>query len=305
MPETYGSPPLPNRTVELVVEYAGAGFAGWQVQPDCRTGQGELERALRELTGEAIRIVSASRTDAGVHALGQVCSFTTASTLEPVRLRRALNALLPDDLAVRSARDAAAGFHARFAAVGKRYRYRILARPQRSPHERGRAWHVPQPLDLEAMRAAARHLEGTHDFRSLVSRPDGDGDCTRTLFAVRVAPEAHGSSVLAIDVVGDGFLYKMVRTIAGTLAWAGRGKLSPDAVPALLAAGERRRVGPTAPPEGLFLLRVFYSRDQLEASLGELEGVVGEDHGYRAGHRSPGRHAGLRATEGEEARALR
>ncbi len=312
MPETGASPSLPAaHHLELLIEYTGANFAGWQVQPDRRTPQGEIERALAELTGEQVRIVGASRTDAGVHALGQVASFAPPSAVEPRRLLRGLNALLPQDVAVLRVREVPATFHARFSARGKHYRYRILTGLPRRPLEEGRLWHHPAPLDLEAMRRAAGHLEGRQDFRALVSRPDGDGDCVRHLHAVRVGVEPallprDLPAVLAIDVVGDGFLYKMVRTIAGTLAHVGRGKLDPDALPEVLRRGERRGAGPTAPPEGLYLVRVFYSDEELRDALEGVrtEGVEHADHHHGPRRSGPGRGAPVRRGEGREARAV-
>ncbi len=313
MPEL-GHPPdaaPPPRHLELVIEYSGSDLAGWQVQPDRRTAQGEVERALSELLREPTRITGASRTDAGVHALGQVASVTIRRDLPLERLHLGLNALLPADVAVRRVREVPAELHARFSARGKHYRYRILAQPARSPLEADRAWHVTEPLDLDAMREAAAHLEGRRDFRALVSRPDGDGDCVRTLHAVRVAPEPAAlpgaPSILAIDVVGDGFLYKMVRTIAGTLTHVGRGKLAAGALPSVLHSAERRRAGPTAPAHGLFLVRVFYSDEELHGFLqggGRMEGVEHADHGHGSGPHGPGRGARVRAAEGHEAGAL-
>jgi len=247
-----------DRNLRLTVEYSGSRFAGWQVQPDARTVQGELERAVAEITGERARVPGASRTDAGVHALGQVAGLLGAATALPAeRLRAGLNAVLPDDVAVREVAEAAPGWHPRFSARGKLYRYRILTGGVRAPTEAATSFHVPAPLDLAAMQAAAGRLVGRHDFRSFASRPDGDGDCTRTMTRVDVRPiEADGRRLLVVEVEGDGFLYKMVRTIVGTLVEVGKGRLAPAALTAVLAARERRRAGPTAPPQGLFLVRV-------------------------------------------------
>ncbi len=301
------------RTLRLTLEYDGARFAGWQVQPDARTVQGELERALAELLRAPVRVAGASRTDAGVHALGQVASFETRATVTPERLQAGLNALLPDDVAVVAVDEAPPGFHARFWATGKHYRYRLLLGRARRPLEAQAAWHVPWALDLAAMQAAGARLVGTHDFASFASRPDGDRDCTRTLFAVDVSraptPAAEGAraapDVVHVDVRGDGFLYKMVRTIVGTLCQVGRGRLAPEGMDAVLAARRRRAAGPTAPAHGLFLVRVEHdvARDAALAAR-FLEGVAGEGQHHGSAHERARDDQDVRAGEGPAARAL-
>lgn len=275
---------VPLRTLRLTLEYAGARFAGWQIQPDARTVQGELERALAELLREPVRVVGASRTDAGVHATGQVASFQTPSPLPCEKLLAGLNALLPEDAAVSRVEEAPEGFHARFSALGKHYRYRLLSRPARSPLHRGDAWHLPRALDLEAMRQAGALLVGRHDFRAFVSRPDGDGDCVRTLTRVDVSEAPlevpGGGRLVLVDVVGESFLYKMVRTIVGTLAQVGRGTRPAGDLRALLASGDRRRAGPTAPAHGLTLVRVAYGP-------GELPGIEARACSTLCGHSHP------------------
>ncbi|MGE0712597.1 MAG: tRNA pseudouridine(38-40) synthase TruA [Planctomycetota bacterium] len=324
-----GADEAPQRNLELTIEYTGAGFAGWQVQPDRRTVAGELERALAEILRHPVRLVAASRTDAGVHALGQVASFQTGRDLPCGRLCRGLNALLPDDVAVRQVREVPAEFHARFSARGKHYRYRLFNRPSPSPLEAWRSWHVPVPLDLEAMRAAARELEGERDFAALVTRPDPERGTVRHLRAVRLrrepasegGPEAGGpeeGATVLVDVVGDSFLYKMVRTLVGTLCQVGQGKATAAEVAAALATGRRAQAGPTAPAQGLTLMRVFYDDRQLQARAAELRdepargqdpgrpttGSVDEHHGDGARNRGARRAEGVRRAEGREAGAL-
>ena len=275
---------------------------------------GELERAITEITREGVRVVAASRTDTGVHALGQVVSFHTHSALEVGRLQRGLNAVLPDDLAVRHLAEVPDAFHARFSARGKHYRYRILNTPTPSPLEADRAWHLPGPLDLEAMREAAAHLVGEHDFTAFgggaVELREGESN-VRRLVAVEVGrgsdpiAERGAAGVVVIDVVGDRFLYKMVRTIAGTLVLVGQGKLAPGALREIIQSGQRRRAGPTAPPEGLFLIEVFYDEDALSNALkGFREGVEREHHHHGSRSLGPRRSQGIRGAEGKEARAL-
>jgi tRNA pseudouridine38-40 synthase len=244
--------------------------------------QGELERAWREITGEAVRVTAAGRTDAGVHALGQVVGVESATQIGPAALVLALNAKLPEDVAVRGVEHAADGFHATTDARRKRYRYTIFNDYRRPVFSRRYAWHVPTPLDASAMRAAAQHLVGKHDFVSFQSAGSERESTVRTLFAaeVRSAPgSARGSShdvtslwrnpraepgaeehdaLLAIEVEGDGFLYNMVRSIAGTLVEVGRGKRDPTWVADVLAACDRTQAGQTAPAHGLTMLWVAY-----------------------------------------------
>lgn len=300
------------RNLQLLVEYLGSGFAGWQIQPDRRTVAGEVQRALGEILREPAHLVAASRTDAGVHALGQVASFTTRSDMSERRVRRGANALLPPDVSVRAVREVPHDFHARFSARGKHYRYRIFCRPARSPLAADRAWHQPVPLDLEAMDAAARVLVGEHDFAALVTRPDGERGTVRRLRAVRVRPgpvdtmqAAPAGATIDVDVVGDSFLYKMVRTLVGTLFEVGRGKRTVTEVAGLLRAGSRAQAGPTAPAHGLTLVRVFYDDHELAARAADLmEGTTHEHHGDGTRNERPGRAQGVRRAEGEQARAL-
>lgn len=300
--------------MELLVEYKGEAFSGWQVQPNQRTVAGTLETALEHITRHPVRLVAASRTDKGVHALGQVASFKTSATIIGRRLRRGVNAILPPEVAVRQARDVPADFHARFSAKGKHYRYRIFNRYARCPLELDRAWHYPSPLDIEAMDEAAQHLIGDHDFASLETRTDVKRGTRRKLRSVRVrevSPLGGDWTVgppgvaIQIDVIGDSFLYKMVRTIAGTLVLVGHGKLKPAAIPEMLAGRMRAQAGPTAPPQGLTLLRVFYDEHELAAAAAQqLEGIA---NGHsRDGTRTddPGRPAGLRRVKGRQAGAV-
>jgi tRNA pseudouridine38-40 synthase len=303
------------------VEYSGTRFAGWQVQPHARTVQGELERALAVVLREPVRLTGASRTDAGVHALGQVASFGTRSEAPLGRIHGALNALLPDDVAVLDVTETSPGWSARFAARGKHYRYRVLDRRAPSPTEAATAWHVPSaaPLDLERMQAAALRLVGTHDFAALASKSDQpDRTTVRTLRTVRVSRQPTApwgrdggpAPVVAIDVLGDAFLYKMVRAIAGTLVQVGRGRRDPASIDAVLASRDRRQAGPSAPPHGLFLMRVYYDDAPLELALDQphertrSEGVSREGQHHRPPHERPRDDQDVRGGEGREARSL-
>lgn len=260
------------KNYKLVLEYDGAAFHGWQVQPHLRTVHGCLESALRTVLGDELKIHGASRTDRGVHALGQTVAVPCRPrrALPAVKLRAALNGLLDDDVKVREAAEMPLDWHARHHALGKHYRYRILNSAWPSPLLRGQTWHVHRPLDVAAMNVAAAHLVGTRDFRSLAASGEVR-ETTRTITELSVSRPGGGPVVL-VDVAGDGFLWNMVRTIAGTLAEVGRGARSPDSIPAMLAARDRRQAGQTAPAHGLTLMTVFYDEPPRITRRAELTG---------------------------------
>lgn len=243
------------RNLRLLVEYDGTDFHGWQQQPGLRTVQGSLEEAVRTMTGETVSIRGAGRTDAGVHADGQVATFALEARIPEAGLLRGLNSFLPPDIAILDVREAPEGFDARFSARGKVYRYTVWAHFVRSPLRAQRAWHVRQPLDLEAIRAAAAALVGEHDFRAFRA-----SDCERrtTRRIVRRIDVDRQGAVLTIDVEATAFLKNMVRILAGTLIDVGRGRIEPAAVARMLQTGDRAAGGMTAPAQGLTLLRVIY-----------------------------------------------
>jgi len=243
------------RHILIVVQYDGTDYAGFQRQPEVPTIQGELEKALTDLFGEPTHIKAASRTDAGVHALGQVATFFTTSPLPVERLPRVLNDALPPPIAVVQAREVAEDFHPRFNAVGKRYTYRLFCRSVRSPFVCRYAWHVPHRLDLQAMREAGRALVGEHDFAAFCAAGSSVRSTVRTLR--RLDLEGAGD-VVELHFEADGFLYMMVRIIVGTLVEVGLGRLEAQAVAEVLASRDRAKAGPTAPPQGLCLVRVEY-----------------------------------------------
>jgi len=245
------------RRIRLVVEYDGTDFAGWQRQPQQRTVQAALEDALFRLTGERLVVHGAGRTDAGVHALGQVAAITTASPLPAETLRRALCALLPAGLSVVDADEVDADFDPRRHARGKLYRYRIWNRASRSPHEARYAWHRSRPLDDAAMAEAAALLVGEHDFAAFRA-----ADCERRTTVRRVfslAVRRHGA-LLTLEIEATAFLKNMVRIIVGTLDEVGRGRRPPASLGVILRGRDRTAAGPTAPPHGLFLVEVHYDR---------------------------------------------
>lgn len=248
------------RSLKLTLAYDGTRFAGWQYQPGRVTVQGTLEEAIQQVTGERTRIRASSRTDAGVHALGQVAGWQTSSALEEASLQRALNARLPDDVVVLDVAAAPEGFHPTRDAIRKRYRYVIDDGRLRNPFERAYSWHYRTRLDVEAMDRAGRALVGRHDFRSFESNGSPRPDSVRTMEEVSVRREPAGSATrIVVETQADGFLYNMVRAIVGTLVEVGRGVRQPDWVASVLAARSRSSAGPTAPPQGLFLVRVDYS----------------------------------------------
>jgi len=247
------------RCIKLTLAYDGTAYAGWQLQADQSTVQGTLEAAIRQVTGTGGRTLASGRTDAGVHALGQVVGFRTESALAPDVLRRALNANLPADVVVLEAEEAPAGFHPIRDARRKRYRYVIYDGPVRDVFRRHYAWHVGCRLDAPAMHRAAAALRGTHDFRSFETTGAPRKSTVRTVsdIWVRRGSDAE-SNLVTLEVEADGFLYNMVRAITGTLVEIGRGAREESWAGAVLRAADRRRAGPTAPPQGLFLLWVKY-----------------------------------------------
>jgi len=246
--------------VRLTLEYDGTRYAGWQRQENALAVQQVVEEALSKLTGESISVTGASRTDAGVHALGQVAHFDTSSRIPPDKYAYALNTLLPPDIRVRSSARAADDFHARFSAVGKRYRYLIHASAHAGALNRLTHAHVIYPLDLAAMRAELPDLVGTRDFKAFAA----SGSCVKdTVRTVRSAEIFQEGGEFALFVEGNGFLYNMVRIIAGTLISVGAGKLAPGAFRRALDTGDRLDLGVTAPAHGLTLMQVFYEGDRL------------------------------------------
>lgn len=258
---------MSTRTLKLTIAYDGTAYQGWQSQPDRPTIQGALERAFNRITGEAVRITGSGRTDAGVHALGQVASLDTANHLAPEVLQRALNHELPHDVVVVCVEEAQPGFHAIRDATGKRYRYVLHDGPVPDLFRRNYCWHYRARLDVEAMHRAAQGLAGTHDFRSFESQWPNRATSVRTIREIVVARQtAAESDFIHLEFEADGFLYNMVRSIVGTLLEVGRGA-QPETWPAeVLAALDRSAAGRTAPPQGLFLLRVDYAEQQRAAS---------------------------------------
>ncbi|MFO7706680.1 MAG: tRNA pseudouridine(38-40) synthase TruA [Desulfobacterales bacterium] len=246
---------MPN--FKLTIEYDGTRYRGWQRQAEPPTIQAEIEKALAAMTRAAVTLIGAGRTDAGVHALGQVANFRCDTRLAPEQILKGLNSLLPPDIAIRECRRAPDEFHARFSARSKRYRYRVLNREIRSALDRHTCWFVHTPLDLDAMQQAAGRFIGRRDFKALESAGSPRAHTVRHVTVAEWVMD-RDSGLFVFQIEADGFLRCMVRNIVGTLVAAGRGKLDPAGVEAILASRDRRQAGPTAPARGLFLVDVAY-----------------------------------------------
>jgi tRNA pseudouridine38-40 synthase len=249
---------------KITLAYDGTDFVGWQRQANGVSIQGLIEDALRALDGREVTVTGAGRTDAGVHALGQVAAFTIARDLEPGAVVRALNAHLPHAIRVLSADHVPPTFRPRFGARAKTYRYRLWHAGTMSPFERRYAWHVAGPLDVEAMCAAARLLEGRHDFAAFQATGSSVATTEREILESRIESTIESairnpqSAILCYSVTGTGFLRHMVRIIVGSLVEVGRGRQPVEWITRVIVSRNRATAGPTAPPDGLFLVRVEY-----------------------------------------------
>lgn len=243
------------KRIKLIVAYDGTNYCGWQVQPNAVTVEGVLNQALTELLREEIKVTGASRTDSGVHSLGNVAVFDTETRIPPEKIAVALNQRLPADIVVQDSCQVADDFHPRHCNSKKTYEYRILNRKFPMPTRRLDTYFFYRPLDLERMQQAAAFLKGTHDFKSFCSTNSPVEDTVRTIYGLDVYRE---EDVITIRVQGSGFLYNMVRIIAGTLIQAGLGVIQPEDLPAMLEARDRVAAGPTAPACGLTMIGIEY-----------------------------------------------
>jgi tRNA pseudouridine38-40 synthase len=253
----------------ITLAYDGAPFVGWQRQAEGVSIQGLIEDALRELDGQDVTVTGAGRTDAGVHALGQVASFSLVrDDITPDVVVRSLNAKLPQEIRVNAAERVPASFHARFNAKSKRYRYRLWNADVLNPFERAYVWHVPGALDILAMAEAARFIEGRHDFAAFQTVGGAGGPTERTItLSTITSGEARAASpegLITYEIEGDGFLRHMVRAIVGTLMEVGRGRRPPEWMRDVIASRDRAQAGRTAPAHGLFLVRVDYGDVQFD-----------------------------------------
>jgi tRNA pseudouridine38-40 synthase len=250
------------RNLKLTIAYDGAEFHGWQIQPGVPTIQGALNDVTSQITQEKIFVHGASRTDAGVHALGQVAHFKTRSLIPAAEFQRAFNALLPPTIRIMAAEEVGPDFHARWQAQAKTYRYRIFRGAVLPPFEHGRALHYAGPLDEGAMSAAAREFKGEHDFETFTGSSGSEDDerdrsSVRTIYSSEIMRESERDEIVYV-VRGQSFLRYMVRKIVGTLLEVGKGRLAPGDIRELLQARDRSRCGPTVPAEGLYLVALEY-----------------------------------------------
>ena len=243
------------RNIAIRLSYDGTRYHGWQLQKNEISVAETVEKALTRACGASVRVVGCGRTDAGVHALRYCANFRSDTRIPLERLPLAVNAYLPADIAVSAACEAPEGFNAIGSCIKKEYLYKILNGKIRDPFLENRVCFYPQRLDLERMRRAAAAFEGTHDFRAVRSVGTETKTTVRTVHWCRVEKEGE---LITLAVCADGFLYNMCRAIAGTLIYASYGKLEPEEIPALLEKGDRRLTGPTMPPQGLYLNRVWY-----------------------------------------------
>ncbi len=255
---------MDTKRFRLTVAYDGTAYCGWQVQPQVRTIEGELNRCLSELTGENIKVIGASRTDAGVHALGNIAVFDSATRIPPEKLPYAINQKLPEDIRVQKGESVSPDFHPRHTDSRKTYEYRIYSAAISLPTVRLYHYFTYHQLELEPMQKAAEALLGEHDFTSFCSAKTEKEDKVRTLYECSVQQEGN---FFWIRVTGNGFLYNMVRILAGTLLQVGQGILSPEQIPAILEAKDRQKAGPTLPPEGLTLLKIRYLSEEPVAAI--------------------------------------
>ena len=261
-PSPADHPPEGQRRFYLIVEYDGTAYCGWQRQINGPSVQQTLEEALARLTGESISVAGSSRTDAGVHAMGLCAHFDSATRIPAEKIAFALNTMLPEDIRIRESGPAPEGFHARYSAAGKVYRYRFYNSRHDCAIGRQYAAHVPLVLDERRMHEEAQALCGTHDFAAFAASGSVAKSTVRTIYRVQVM--RRGDEV-ELMILGDGFLYNMVRIIAGTLMEVGTGKRAPGAISTAIETGDRLALGQTAPAKGLTLMRVLYGGEEEEA----------------------------------------
>ncbi|MCM3719785.1 tRNA pseudouridine(38-40) synthase TruA [Fictibacillus phosphorivorans] len=245
--------------MKVTVAYDGTDFAGYQIQPSGRTVQGTIQSVLQKMhKGEAVQISASGRTDAGVHAVGQVFHFDTEMNIPGDAWVKALNAMLPNDIVIKRVEEVTNSFHSRFSAESKEYHYKLLVRKQPDVFRRNHLYHYPYPLNIQAMQSACVSFIGTHDFTSFSSARSEVADKVRTIYSLELLEE---DEVLTFKIKGSGFLYNMVRIIVGTLLEVGQGKRTPDEISGMIAAKDRALAGKTAPAHGLYLHQVNYQEN--------------------------------------------
>jgi len=245
------------KNIKLTIEYDGTNYHGWQIQSNAKTVQETIEKAIYGLTGEKITINGSSRTDQGVHAYGQVSSFFTHSNIPPDRLSYALNRMLPHDIVIKKSEEVDKDFHARYCSKGKKYRYLIYNSNFPSAIFRNRSYHISHNLDMEKMNKSIKFFLGTHDFSAFKSVGSSVKTSVRTIFDVNLTKMEDN---ICFEVSGDGFLYNMVRIMVGTIVDVGMGRIKVEDIPYIIESRDRKKAGRTAPPHGLYLVEVYYSK---------------------------------------------
>jgi len=243
------------RNIKLIIEYDGKSFNGWQKQPTKLNIQGEIEKAIEEITGEKVDLTASGRTDAGVHSLGQTANFKTDSQIPIEKIAKAINSKLKKSIVIKSAEEVDEKFHSRYSVKSKTYRYIINNSDNGTAIYRGLEYHIPMKLDVKKMQEAMKFFEGEHDFKGFKASGTSSKSSVRTIYKGEVKQE--GERII-IEVTGNGFLYNMVRIIAGTLVDVGLEKIKPEGIPEIIESKDRTKAGKTLPPHGLYLLKVEY-----------------------------------------------
>ena len=243
------------RNIKLIIEYDGKKFGGWQKQPTKLNIQGEIEQAIKEITGEDVELIASGRTDSGVHSLGQVANFKTNSNIEIEKVAIAINSKLKKSIVIKKAEEVLEDFHARYSCKGKKYRYIINNSQQGTAIYRDLECHIPQKLDVEKMRKAIKYFEGEHDFKGFKASGTSSKNTIRTIYKAEIKQE--GERII-IELTGSGFMYNMVRIIAGTIVDVGLGRINPEEIPRIINLKDRNKAGKTLPAHGLYLVEVYY-----------------------------------------------
>lgn len=243
------------RNIKLIIEYDGKKFGGWQKQPTKLNIQGEIEQAIKEITGEEVELTASGRTDSGVHSLGQVANFKTNSNIDINKFAIAINSKLKKSIVIKSAEEVDENFHARYSCKGKKYRYIINNSYQGTAIYRGLECHIPQKLNVQDMKDAIKYFEGEHDFKGFRASGTSSKNSVREIYKAEVIED---SERIIIELTGNGFMYNMVRIIAGTIADVGLGKIRPNEIPDIIKSKDRNKAGKTLPAHGLYLVEVYY-----------------------------------------------
>ena len=244
------------RKIKLTIEYDGSNYHGWQIQKNANTVQEIVERAISKLLGKKIGVVGCSRTDVGVHAYGQIVHFLTNSVIPGDKFSYAINNLLPEDIVIRNSAEVGQDFHARYSSKGKKYRYLIYNEAHSSAIMRNRACHIRPELNFDEMKKAAIHFSGKHDFSAFQATGGQVRSTIREIYNIDVSRRE--DNIISIEVSGNGFLYNMVRIIAGTLIYVGMGKVNEAEIPQIIESLDRTKAGKTAPAQGLYLMEIYY-----------------------------------------------